>query len=170
MTIRGTEGGKPEDPVKNPRGKGENNTSNKLKLTYGPCLGIEPGPQRTYRMAFISRNVELLEASSCNHVPLTAGPETLLEYPPNAKSLASVKITMGEVEHGGLMEKLLKLSILYNQNLSSCNRAVDRVRHWFQPAVRDSMAWYICLVHSRAVGPTAKLMEMTVPAILANLR
>ncbi|KXJ09629.1 hypothetical protein AC249_AIPGENE2227 [Exaiptasia diaphana] len=41
-----TEGGKPEDPEKNPRGKGENNTSNKLKLTYGPCPGIEPGPQR----------------------------------------------------------------------------------------------------------------------------
>ncbi|KXJ14888.1 hypothetical protein AC249_AIPGENE26963 [Exaiptasia diaphana] len=42
-----TEGGKPEDPEKNPRGKGENNTSNKLKLTYGPCPGIEPGPQRS---------------------------------------------------------------------------------------------------------------------------
>ncbi|KXJ25254.1 hypothetical protein AC249_AIPGENE14626 [Exaiptasia diaphana] len=28
------EGGKPEDPEKNPRGKGENNTSNELKLTW----------------------------------------------------------------------------------------------------------------------------------------
>jgi hypothetical protein len=29
-----TEGGKPENPEKNPRGRGENNTSN--KLTYVP--------------------------------------------------------------------------------------------------------------------------------------
>ncbi|KXJ07276.1 Pyroglutamylated RFamide peptide receptor [Exaiptasia diaphana] len=41
-----TEGGTPEDPEKNSRGKGENNTSDKLKLTYGPCPGIETGPQR----------------------------------------------------------------------------------------------------------------------------
>jgi hypothetical protein len=40
-----TEGGKPENPEKNPRGKGENNTSNKLNSDVSRA-GIEPGSQR----------------------------------------------------------------------------------------------------------------------------
>ena len=41
------EGGKPENPVKNPRDKGENNTSNKLS-SHLVTAGLElatPGPQ-----------------------------------------------------------------------------------------------------------------------------
>ena len=59
--------------------------------------------------------------------------------------------------------------MLQHQNLSSSRRLGEK---WMVLSHADlvSMAKYICLVKRREIGPTAKVTEMIVPAILANSR